>query len=229
MSKHIGIIACSYEGAALCYKTICNEGAGLLGEHAHPEISLHTIPLSAYMDYINQDNWAGVATLMQTSAQKLCSIGAEILICPDNTIHRVYSIANQGLSAPWLHIAEEVAKEAQRQNFQKIGILGTKFLMESSVYPDVFQSRGIEYLIPQEAQRLRINQIIFDELVYGNIQEDAKNYFLAVIETLKANGCDAVVLGCTEIPLIVFPNESTLPTLDSTRILARAALKAAVS
>lgn len=227
--KHIGIIACSYEGAALCYKTICNEGSDLLGEHAHPEISLHTIPLRAYMEYIERDEWEGVAKLMQISAQKLISIGAEILICPDNTIHKVFSIARQGVSVPWLHIAEEVAKKAQQQGFQKIGILGTKYLMESEVYPDVFQAHGIDFMIPEEAHRIQINTIIFQQLVYGIIQEDSKQHFLDRILEFKTNGCDAVVLGCTEIPLIVFPNESTLQTLDSTRILARAALNAAVS
>ncbi|MFN0036726.1 MAG: aspartate/glutamate racemase family protein [Saprospiraceae bacterium] len=228
MIKHIGIIACSYEGAALCYKTICNEGSIVLGEHNHPEISLHTFPLSEYMAFINRDEWEGVANLMRTSAQKLTSIGAEVLICPDNTIHRAFSNASEGITIPWLHIAAEVAKEAKRNNFKKIGILGTKYLMESSVYPDIFRAQAIDFLVPDKEHRLRINQIIFDELVYGIIKEGSKNYLLAVIEEFKIASCDAVVLGCTEIPLIVFPNESALPTLDSTRILARAALKAAV-
>jgi aspartate racemase len=228
-TKHIGIVACSYEGAALCYKTICNEGSALLGPHAHPEVSMHTIPLSEYMRCIELEDWNGVAQLMHTSAQKLISIGADVLICPDNTIHRVYEQAIKGLDTPWLHIASEVAQVAKDHGFKKIGILGTKYLMESEVYPDVLKQYEINYLIPNEEQRWMINEFIFQQLVYGILLPDTKRDFLSIIDDLKARGCDSVVLGCTEIPLIVLPGESSLPTLDSTRILARAALKYAVN
>lgn len=228
MSKHIGIIACSYEGAALCYKTICNEGTQFLGEHSHPEVSLHTHPLNEYMNYIYKDNWNGVADLMISSAKKLIEIGAQVLICPDNTIHQSFSIVKSVITTPWLHIAEEVASGAINCNFKKIGILGTKYLMEGPVYPEKFNQKNLSFEIPSVKQRNKINKIIFDELVYGIIKEESKKYFLEVIKDLKSNGCDSVVLGCTEIPLIVLPDESTLPTLDSTRILARSALRYSV-
>ena len=227
--KHIGIVACSYEGAALCYKTICNEGSLVLGEHAHPEVSLHTHPLNEYMKFIYADDWNGVAGLMRSSAQKLVEIGAEILICPDNTIHRAFASASEGIRASWLHIAREVAAVAERENFRKTGILGTKYLMESEVYPEAFSANTIGFDIPDEEQRTEINRIIFDELVYGNIKESSRDYLLEVIEDLEAKGCDSVVLGCTEIPLIVLPQDSRLPVLDSTRILSRSALKAAIA
>jgi len=229
MNKHIGIVGCSYEGAALCYKTICNEGSEYLGEHSHPEVSLHTYPLNEYMDYIYKDDWSGVAGLMIASAKKLNKIGAEVLICPDNTIHQAFSEVKKEISTPWLHIAEEVTLEAIKHNFTKVGILGTKFLMEGPVYPEFFKKYNLNYEIPSEEQRNRINEIIFNELVYGKILEESKKYFLSVIAELKLKGCDSVVLGCTEIPLIVLPNESPLPTLDSTRILARSALKYAIN
>jgi len=225
MNKHIGIVACSYEGAALCYKTICNEGSRFLGEHAHPEVSLHTYPLNEYMKYIEPGDWNGVARLMISSANKLGKIGANGLICPDNTIHQSFSIVTKEITTPWLHIAEEVTKEAVKNNFTKIGILGTKFLMEGPVYPEKLNEKNIDYEVPSLDQRNQINNIIFNELVYGIINEESKNYFLTIIDEFKSNGCDSVVLGCTEIPLIVLPDESSLPTLDSTRILARAALK----
>ena len=228
MSKHIGIVACSYEGAALCYKTICNEGANFLGEHAHPEVSLHTHPLNEYMKYIEPGDWNGVAKLMISSAKKLTKIGAQILICPDNTIHQSFSIVQKEITTPWLHIAEEVAIEAEKNKYKKIGILGTKFLMEGPVYPDKLVEYKFHYEIPIEKQRIQINSFIFNELVYGIIKEQSKQYFLKVIDEFKSKGCDSVVLGCTEIPLIVLPHESSLPTLDSTRILARAALKHAI-
>jgi aspartate racemase len=227
-SKHIGIVACSYEGASLCYRTICNEGSLTMGEHAHPEVSMHTQALYEYMKYIERGDWIGVADLMISSARKLIDIGAEVLICPDNTIHQSFSLVKREIHTPWLHIAEEVTNEAIVNNFQKIGILGTKFLMEGPVYPNKFNERKISFIIPTEDQRNKINSIIFNELVYGIIYEESRTFFMDVIDDLKSKGCDSVVLGCTEIPLIVFPGESSLPTLDSTRILARAALKNAV-
>lgn len=225
MPKHIGIVACSYEGAALCYQTICNEGAKYLGEHAHPEVSLHNHPLSEYMKFIVPGDWEGVAGLMLSSSEKLHNIGADFLITPDNTIHQSFPFVVKKSPLPWLHIGEEVAKNAQINNFKKVGILGTKFLMEGPVYPEILKKRNIEHCIPAEEQRFKINDIIFNELVYGIINKKSKKYFLNVIDELKLKGCDAVVLGCTEIPLIVFPKDSSLPTLDSTRILARAALQ----
>jgi len=225
MAKHIGIVACSYEGAALCYQTICNEGSKYMGEHAHPEISLHNHPLSAYMRFIESGDWEGVAGLMLSSAEKLARAGAEFLISPDNTIHQAFGFLTGRSPLPWLHIAEEVADEAGRMNFRKLLILGTRYLMEGPVYTDVLEKGGIGYSIPGKEQRIRINEIIFRELVYGMISKDSKKFLLRIIDHFASEGCDAAILGCTEIPLIVLPGESPLPVLDSTRILARSALK----
>ena len=224
MPKHIGIVACSYEGAALCYRTICNEGSLYLGEHAHPEVSLHNHPLNEYMKFINRGDWEGVAELMLSSAEKIQKAGAEFCVSPDNTIHQSFMSVIKRSPLPWLHIAEEVAKVVEKNKYKKVGILGTKFLMEGPVYPDVFTKRNINYSIPSAEKRSKINDIIFKELVYGNILEKSRKYFLQVINELRSDGCDSIVLGCTEIPLIVPPEDSSLPVLDSTRILARAAL-----
>ena len=228
MSKHIGIVACSYEGAALCYRTICNEGSEYMGEHSHPEVSLHNHPLSDYMIYIESGNWEGVADLMLSSSERLKKAGADFLISPDNTIHQAFSSLLKRTPLPWLHIGEEVAREASSNKYRKLLVLGTRFLMEGPVYPDVLNKSGIGFLTPSQEQRVRINSIIFSELVYGVIREESKSYFLDVVDEYRAKGCDAVILGCTEIPLIVLPEESSLPVLDSTRILARAALKHAI-
>lgn len=224
MSKHIGIVACSYEGAALCYRTICNEGSLYLGEHAHPEVSLHNHALSEYMKFINSGDWEGVADLMLSSTEKLHKAGAEFCICPDNTIHQSFMSVIKRSPLPWLHIAEEVAKVAKKNTCKKLGILGTKFLMEGPVYPEILEKMGIDYSVPEKDKRIKINNIIFSELVYGKILEDSRKFFLGVVSDLKSQGCDSVVLGCTEIPLIVLPEDSPMPVLDSTRILARAAL-----
>jgi len=228
MSKHIGIVACSYEGAALCYQTICNEGSKNMGEHSHPEVSLHNHPLSEYMEFIKTNDWEGVAGLMLSSSEKLFRAGADFLISPDNTIHQAFSIVAEKSPLPWMHIGREVAKIAQNRNYKKLGILGTKFLMEGPVYPEVLEESNIDFCIPSEEQRIMLNEIIFRELVYGIINEESKKYFHHIIDELSLKGCDSVVLGCTEIPLIVLPGESSLPILDSTRILARAAIKYAI-
>ncbi len=227
--KHIGIVACSSPGAALCYRTICTEGEKFLGErYAHPEVTLHNYPFSEYMRYIESGDWGGVAELMVSSARKLASVGADFIICPDNTIHVVYDEVVRRSPIPWLHIAEEVAKEALRKGFRRLGILGTKYLMESQVYPSRLKKYGIEYVIPDEEDRFRINEVIFKELVYGVVKEESRDYLVSVINKLRRRGCDAVVLGCTELPLILNDEISPIPTLDSTRILARAALREAV-
>ena len=228
MTQHIGVVACSAEGAALCYRTICLEGAQLLGRHNHPEISMHTHPLAEYMKFVDANDWAGVAELMMDSAAKLARAGADFLICPDNTIHQAFDLVEHRSPRPWLHIAREVAREAKRSHFRRLAVLGTRSLMDGPVYPQQLQAAGIEHRMPNPAQRERINQIIFDELVNAQFLPASRAYFTDVIRELKNEGCDAVVLGCTEIPLIVSAESSPLPTLDSTRLLARAALRKAV-
>jgi aspartate racemase len=228
MAKHIGIVACSAEGAALCYRTICIEGANLMGRYAHPEVTIHTFPLSEYMRYIKAGDWEGVASLMLSSAAKVARVGADFAICPDNTIHQAFDLVVEKSPIPWLHIAEEVAAEAKRQNYKCLGILGTRYLMEGPVYLTKLAAIDIEHMIPEAEDRKRINEIILSELVYGRFSTEARAYLSEVIGGLRKQGCDAVVLGCTEIPLLVTQENSPLPTLDSTRLLARAALKRAL-
>ena len=225
--EHIGIVGCSAPGAALCYQTICTEGAALAGEkYSHPEISMHTWSFAAYMRLIEQDDWAGVADLMLGSAVKLAGAGAKLLITPDNTIHQAMEHFRGRSPLPWLHIAEEVAAEARKLGCRRVALLGTKFLMEGPVYGPRFAAAGIEHLVPEQAERERINKFIFDELVEGKVTPAAREYFLQVVDRMRARGCDAVGMCCTEIPLLLRPGVDTdLPLLDSTRILARAALR----
>ena len=220
MTQHIGIVACSAEGAALCYRTLCQEGG-----HTHPEISLHTHPLAGYVACLDRADLAGVGELMLQSARKLAGAGATFLICPDNTIHQALPLIAERLPLPWLHIAQVVAAEAQARGYRKVGITGTRWLMESDVYPAQFDAVGIASAIPPAPQRAEVGRIIMEELVAGNTPASAVDYFQQVIRGLRGQGCDAVVLGCTEIPLIMNDDNSPLPTLDSTRLLARAALR----
>jgi aspartate racemase len=228
MPQHIGIVACSAEGAALCYRTICVEGAALFGPHAHPEVSMHTPSLADYMAHIYRDDWPRVGELMLASADKLKKAGADFLICPDNTIHQALPHVLPRSPLPWLHIAEVVAAEAVARGFRRIGLTGTRWLVDSEVYPEKLAARGVEYIRPSVAERDGCNRIIMDELVRSTFKPESVAYFQGVIGRLKDHDCDAVVLGCTEIPLIINDANSALPTLDSTRLLARAALRRAV-
>jgi aspartate racemase len=229
MTAHIGIVACSAEGAALCYRTICAEGAALCGPHAHPEISMHTRSFSDYMDCIYRDDWRGVADLMLDSAIRLQQIGADFLICPDNTVHRALSDVTPRSPLPWLHIAEVVATHAAGRGFRCPALTGTRWLVDSEVYPGALAARDLDFLRPTAAECDEIHRIIMEELVYGKFLPEASAYFQQVIERLRDEGCDAVILGCTEIPLIMNDQNSPLPTLDSTRLLARAALNRAAT
>ncbi len=227
--KHIGIVACSAEGASLCYTTICIEGERLIGRrYAHPEITMHTHPFDEYMRYIEAGEWSRVAELMLSSAEKLAKVGADFAICPDNTIHRAYDLFIDRSPIPWLHIAEEVAREARERGYRHLGIMGTKYLMESDVYPSRLKPHGIRWSIPGGEDREEINRIIFEELVYGRFLKDSRERLIEIIDEFRRMGCDAVVLGCTELPLIIGEDDSPLPILDSTRILARAALREAM-
>lgn len=226
---HIGIVGCSAEGAALCYRTICAEGALRLGPHAHPEVSMHTPSLADYVECLERRDLDGVAALMLASADKLARAGADFLICPDNTIHAAFSRVAPRSPRPWLHIAEVVAAEAERRGFRRLGVTGTRWLVQSEVYPESLRARGIEAVRPSDAARDEMGRIIMDELVNGVIRPESVAVFRSAIADFKSHqNCDAVVLGCTEIPLIIDDGNSVLPTLDSTRLLARAALDRAV-
>ena len=227
--KHIGIVAVSAEGAALCYRTICLEGAAVIGPHEHPEITLHGFSLSKYQRLIDEDRWDAVGEMMLESAAHLVRSGAQLLICPDNTVHQGLDLVRERSPAPWVHIAEEVSAEARRRGFKRLAILGTRFLMEGVVYQSKLAPACIGYRVPNTEQRARINQIIYDELVHARFMPESRAYFQNVIRELGDTGCDAVALACTEIPLLISAADSPLPILDSTRILARAALRGATS
>ena len=228
MARHIGIVACSAEGAALCYRTICAEAPARMGEHAHPEITMHTHPLSDYMPHIRAGHWPAVAELMLSSCEKVAAVGADFAVCPDNTIHEAFDLVAARSPIPWLHIARVVGEEARRQGHATLGILGTRYLTTGPVYPQALEALGITCLIPDAEDRERIDAIIFRELVNAVFAEPSRRYFNEAIARLQARGADAAVLGCTEIPLLVRPDDCPLPTLDSTRLLARAAVREAL-
>lgn len=228
-SKHIGIVACSAEGAALCYRSICQQALDVMGKSDHPRITLDSIPLAAWMPAFESGDVDGLAQVMLDSAKVLAGAGADFLICPDNSAHVAWAEVQAATPLPWIHIAGAVGDEAVRRGHRHVGVLGTRFTMDGPVYADTLTPRGIAVTVPEDHDRDLVDRIIFDELIDGVVEDASRRAYQGVIERLVSQGCDAVALACTEIPLLIGPSDSPLPTLDSTRLLARAALDEALT
>ena len=229
--KHIGIVACSAEGAALCYRTICQEALTVVGKNDHPRITLDSIAMARWMPAFDAGDWAGVARVMLDSARLLANAGADFAICPDNSAHVAWDHLQAETPIPWLHIARVLGEEARRRGYRRVGLLGTRFTMGGGapVYRPVLDALGIETVVPDPTDAKEVDRIIFAELVDGVFRGASREFYNGVIARLAERGCDAVALACTEIPLLVRPEESPLPTLDSTRLLAQAALREAMT
>jgi aspartate racemase len=225
--EHAGILAQSMEGAALCLRAFAAEGFRELGPHAHPDVTLDCIPLAESMPAWEAGDYPAIRTILARSAARLAAAGASFFACPDNSAHLALEQPGEPLPLPGLHIAAEVTDRAASERCRRVGILGTRFTMEGWIYPDAFAARSIEHRVPDEEDRAVIDGIIFDELVNGVFTDASRREYVRIIEGLQRDGCDAVALVCTEIPLLVGPEASPLPVLDSTRLLARAAFDVA--
>jgi aspartate racemase len=222
--KHIGIVACSAEGAALCYQTICREALTLVGKNDHPRVTMDSIAMARWLPAFDAGDYAGVAGFMLESARLLARAGADFAICPDNSAHLAWDHVQAATPIPWLHIAGVVGAEAARRGFRRVGLLGTRYTMGGPVYRDALGKLGIETVVPEAADFETVDRVIFAELVDGVFTDESRQAYNEIIARLRERGCDAVALACTEIPLLVRADESPLPTLDSTRLLARAAV-----
>ena len=226
--KHIGILSHSFEGAALCYREACLEGVRKLGPHQHPEITLTGVAMHHMMDAWERDDRPALRTMFFSDAEKLAAAGADFFVCPDNTAHIALESPGEPFPIPALNIGEVVAEQALGEGRRKVGILGTNWTMTGPVYPGVLGRRGLEWAIPDEADRKHVHDIIFDELCLGVFSDAARAAYVRIIDKLARQGCDAVALVCTEIPLLITADVSPLPILDSTRLLARAAVAVAI-
>lgn len=226
--EHVGILAHSAEGAALCFRTFCQEGFRRLGPDEHPDVTLDCIALARSMPAWDAGDHQSIRATLSVSVQRLARAGADFFVCPDNTAHLALEQPGEELALPGLHIADVVADQASSDRRERVGVLGTKYLMGGPVYPRALAGRGIASEVPDADDHLLINRIIFDELLNGELVPQSREEFVRIIEQLATRGCDAVALVCTEIPLLVTPDVSPLPTLDSTRLLARAAFDVAV-
>jgi aspartate racemase len=226
--KHIGILAHSFEGATLCYHETCLEGARRLGAHLHPEVTMTGIAMHFMMDAYERGDQDAVRRLFEDDIRKLAAAGADFFICPDNTAHIALERPGEPFAIPCLHIAEVVAGQAAQEGRRKVGILGTDWTMTGPVYPGALRRRGIGWAVPGEEDRALIHRVIFDELCLGEFKDSSRDAYVGIINKLAAEGCDSVALVCTEIPLLISADVSPLPILDSTRLLARAAVDVAV-
>jgi aspartate racemase len=226
--KHVGILAHSFEGATLCYRTLCLEGVRRLGPHLHPEVTLTGVAMHFMMDAYEQGDHRTVRRMFLEDAAKLAAAGADFFICPDNTAHIALEMEGEPFPIPGLHIGEVVAERAQEEGRTKVGILGTNYTMTGPVYPGALGRRGIDWAIPEEEDRRLIHEVIFDELCLGVFKDSSRDAYVRIIEKLAGEGCDSVALVCTEIPLLITNEVSPLPTLDSTRLLAKAAVEVAI-
>ena len=226
--KHIGILSHSFEGATLCYREICLDGIRRLGPHQHPEITMTGVAMHHMMDAWERDDRPALRAMFATDVEKLAAAGADFFVCPDNTAHIALESPGEPFPIPALHIGEVVADQALRDGRTRIGILGTKYTMTGPVYPGALGRRGLEWAVPPEEDRAVVNGIIFDELCLGVFSDESRRAYVRIIERLAEQGCDAVALVCTEIPLLITDDCSPLPTLDSTRLLARAAVAVAI-
>lgn len=224
---HFGILAHSAEGAALCFLSFCREGFAEIGPHEHPDVSLDCIAMARSMAAWEAGDHETIRAILGLSIEPLARGGATFFACPDNTAHIALELPGRPFAIPGLDIADIVAEDAKQRGMRRVGILGTKYLMEGPLYPRAMSAQGIEPVLPDPAQRAEINRIIFDELVLSRFLDTSRDALVAIIGSLAARGCDGVALVCTEIPLLVGADHSPLPILDSTRLLARAAFEVA--
>jgi aspartate racemase len=228
LMHHIGILAHSADGAALCYLEMIRKSARRLGEHQHPEITLSILPMGPTIPLWDAGDLSQINAHLRHTADRLKAAGCDFFVCPDNTAHIAFDAATELYPLPGLHIADVVAERAARDGRKRIALLGTRYTMQGPAYPAAFKRRGLEMRTPSLADQERINTVIFEELCQGILTEAARAEYIRVIETLKGEGCDAVALSCTEIPLLITPEVSPLTTLDSTRLLAHAAIDVAL-
>ncbi|MEX6632384.1 aspartate/glutamate racemase family protein [Hyphococcus lacteus] len=226
--KHVGILAHSPDGAALAFKEFCHVGYKKFGEAIHPDITLDYIAMGRSLPAWDRNDLSEVRSTLANSIDRLAAVGAEFFFCPDNTAHIALEFEGPALSLPGLNIADIVAHEAKRRGMTKVGVLGTRFTMLGHVYPRALGVLGIESVSPNDADRGVIDEIIFSELCNGIIRGESRDQYCEIIDRLKDDGCDGVALVCTEIPLLISELDSSLPILDSTRLIAKAAFEIGV-
>lgn len=229
MTKHIGIVGVSPEGASICYQQLFRHAAVMLEPNMHPVVSVHNIPLAQYVDAVRRDDWRQVASLLRDSADRLASIGAEFCFTPDNAVQHAVQLAEVSCPIPWLKMTNAVANKIEEDRRKVVGVIGTKYVTSGSAYQTDLGVKGIKIVRPNEEDTMALDRIIFDELVFGIINPESKGIIHDIINRLIDKGCEGVILGCSEAPLIVSHESCDIPLYNASDIMAQQAMEFAIA
>lgn len=229
VTKHIGIVGVSPEGAALFHRQISRHASRLLPPSAHPRITLHNEPLAQYIDALRRQEWEIVAQLLRRSAELVVRCGAQLVTTPDNVVIHAVHMAQVGSPVPWVTMPDLVAKAIMADGKKKVGIVGTKLVTESSTYQTPLGLHGIHVFAPEPAEADLIEEIIFGELIYGHARPESRAAMIGVVNSFAQRGCDGVILASSEVPLVVTPETTPLKLYDPLDILAEGAVRAAMA
>ena len=229
MHKTIGILGgMSPESTVAYYETITRTYTERFGDYGYPQILIYSVSFQTYVDWPKEGRWELVAEGLSQAARSLELAGADVILIATNTMHIVFDEVAASVDVPMLSLLDAVGEAIEARGMRTVGLLGTAFTMEKTFYQDALAERGITILLPEEEDRKRVNDVIYDELVAGVMRAASREVFLGIIEDLEARGAEGVILGCTEIPLLVSQELSALPLFDTTTIHAEAALRYAV-
>ncbi len=229
MAKRIGILGgMSPESTIEYYRHITHTYTERFGDYGYPEIIIYSVSFQPYVDWPQQERWDLVAQGLSQAAQKLAAAGAEMILIATNTMHLVFDQVQASVDVPMLSLLDAVGEAIAAQGLETVGLLGTKFTMEKTFYQEALAERNIRVVVPQAKDRTYVNRVIYNELVAGQVRDASRAGFVQVIDRLVARGAEGIILGCTEIPLLVSAGDVDVPLFDSTVIHAEAALNAAL-
>ncbi|MHA3737912.1 aspartate/glutamate racemase family protein [Pseudomonas sp. Eth.TT006] len=223
--RTIGLIGgMSWESSAEYYRLINQQVRDRLGPLRSAQLLMHSVDFGPVEQAQHAGRWDDAAMILVDAARRLEAGGAECVVLCTNTMHKVAEQIQAAISIPFLHIAEPVAQAALDIDAHTVGLLGTAFTMEQDFLKQRLIAKGLTVLVPDAIERQDVHRIIYDELCVGVISDESRKIYQRVIESLTARGAQAIILGCTEIGLLVKPEHSTLPLLDTTELHAQAAV-----
>ncbi|MCP4538642.1 MAG: aspartate/glutamate racemase family protein [Chloroflexi bacterium] len=229
MHKKIGILGgMSPESTVEYYQHITRTYTERFGDYGYPEVLIYSVSFQPYVDWPNQDRWDLVAQGLSEAAQKLEAAGADFVVIATNTMHLVFDQVQANVTVPMLSLLDAVSDAILAREIETVGLLGTKFTMEKTFYQDALTRKGITVLVPDAQDRAYVNTVIYDELVAGQIRDESRTGYVAIIDKLAKRGAEGIILGCTEIPLLVSEENAGIPLFDTTVIHAEAALNYAL-
>jgi len=221
----VGIVAVSPEGAALCYRQIFRHASSLMAPEEHPVVCLHNLPLARYVRAVRGGDWVTVGALLRESAEVLASCGAEVCFTPDNAVQHGVHLAQAGSPIPWLNMTEVVARALEADQRRVVGVVGTSVVTRGSSYQTHLGMLGIKVVAPADEDADALDELIYRELAYGRVTAQARRTIALMIERFGERGCDAVILGCSEAPLVIAAEDAALPLYDASDILAERAVR----